>query len=59
MLIEMTNAAGNLNPRDILVDFQQTLMNALQAAFSDADIKGSLFHLGKNVYRQVGYDGAL
>ena len=53
LLTEMTNAAGNHNPRDILIDFERAAMNSLQAAFPDADIKGCFFHLAQSVYRQV------
>ena len=54
MLAAIKAMVPNATPRRILLDFESAAMNAFQAAYPDAQIKGCYFHLCQSVTRKVG-----
>ena len=42
-----------LNPSTILIDFEQTMVNAINNAFPQALVKGCHFHFAQNVWKKV------
>ena len=47
----------DLDPRTIVLDFEQGAINAFRSRFPEASIKGCFFHLCQNVYKHVQSNG--
>ena len=53
-LLELENM---LAPTSILMDFEKAIIQAAQAVFPAAALKGCLFHLGQSLWRKIQSEG--
>ena len=56
-LSEVLRLKPGLNPRSVLVDFEQAAINAFHAVFPNSTLKGCFYHLSQNIYRKVQAEG--
>ena len=52
-LTQITNLTNHVNPQSVMIDFEKSMMGALDQVYSIVPQKGCLFHLSKNVYKRV------
>ena len=53
LMIVISNLTNGRFPTDILIDFERGAINAIQAVFANANVKGCFFHLFSNVWKHV------
>jgi len=54
MFLMLKKLRPNLKPKSISCDFEQVAIKSIKKAFSDVKIYGCLFHLSKNLKKQIG-----
>ena len=52
-LNEVRNLTNQVNPQSVMIDFEQSMIGALDRVYPLVPQKGCLFHLSKNIYRRV------
>ena len=52
-LTEIRNLRNHANPRSVMINFEQSMMGALDQVYPVVPQKGRLFHLSKYVYKRV------
>ena len=52
-LTKISNVTNHVNPESIMIDFEQSMMGALDQLYPIVPQKGCFFHLSKNVYKRV------
>ena len=50
---QIRNLTNHVNPQSVMIDFEQSMMGALDQVYPVVPQKGCLFHLSKNVYNRV------
>ena len=50
---EILNIAPRWSPRTVMLNFEQTSINAFQAAFPRVSLSGCYFHLRQNIHRTL------
>ena len=53
LMIAISNLTNGRFPTDILIDFERGAINAIQAVFANANVKGCFFHLCSNAWKHV------
>lgn len=57
MLNQIRQLTNNQNLESVMIDFEATMISALEEVFPQVPVKGCLFHLCKNIYRRVQGEG--
>jgi hypothetical protein len=52
-LHQLTLLVPDLQPKNIIVDFEQAAINAFKDTFSNANLHGCFYHLSQNIFRKV------
>ena len=56
-LTQIRNLINHVNPQNVMIDFEQSTMGALNQVYPVVPQKGCLFHLSKNVRKRVQDEG--
>ena len=47
----------DLNPQDVMIDFEKAAMNALERVFPQVHVSGCFYHFSQSVYRKIQSEG--
>ena len=53
LMIAISNLTNGRFSADILIDFERVAINAIEAVFANANVKGCFFHICSNVWKHV------
>ena len=56
-LTQIQNFTNQVNPQSVMIDFEQSMIGALDRVYPAVPQKGCLFHLSKNIYKRVHQEG--
>lgn len=53
MLREIKNLIGVFQPESFMVDFEQSMLRAIEREFPETQVKGCFFHFGQCIWRKI------
>ena len=57
LLEQLKSLKHDLAPKTIMIDFEKAMINSLQLAFPQTEIKGCYFHFCQSIYRKIQSNG--